>query len=55
MEFVTEKGEEYILVSKYSHLEELITRISEQERFAYQFKFSERDLFIKLLKSLKIR
>lgn len=55
MEFITEKGEEYILVSKDSHLEELVTRISDREKFAYQFKFSERDFFIKLLESLKIR
>ena len=54
MEFITEKGEEYILVSNSSHLEELVTRISEKERFAYQFKFSERNFFIKLLESLKI-
>ena len=54
MEFITEKGEEYILVSNQTHLEELITRISEQEQFAYQFKFSDRGFFIALLESLKI-
>ncbi|RAI86731.1 hypothetical protein [Algoriphagus yeomjeoni] len=54
MEFITEKGEEFILVSDQTHLEELITRISEGEQFAYQFKFSERDFFIKLLGSLRI-
>ncbi|MEB2782160.1 hypothetical protein U3A58_17340 [Algoriphagus sp. C2-6-M1] len=54
MEFITEKGEEFILVTDQTHLEELITRISEGEQFAYQFKFSERDFFIKLLGSLRI-
>jgi hypothetical protein len=54
MEFITEKGEEYILVSNHTHLEELITRISEREQFAYQFKFSERDFLITPLESLKI-
>lgn len=54
MEFITEKGEEYILVSNHTHLGELINRISEQEQFAYQFKFSEREFFITLLESLKI-
>lgn len=54
MEFITEKGEEYILVSSHTHLEELITRISEKEQFANQFKFSDRDFFVMLLESLKI-
>jgi hypothetical protein len=54
MEFITEKGEEYILISKHTHLEELIKRISEREQFACQFKFSEREFFITLLESLKI-
>src|ERR1700743_1563061 len=54
MEFITEKGEEYVLISNHTHLEELITRISEREQFAYQFKFFKRDFFITLLESLKI-
>lgn len=54
MEFITENGEEYILVSKQPHLEEIVNRIIKQEPFAYQFKFSERELFIALLESVKI-
>lgn len=54
MEFITKKGEQYILVSNDSQLEELINRISQHESFAYLFKFSERRFFITLLESLKI-
>lgn len=54
MEFITEKGEEFILVSDHTHLEVLITRITEGEQFACQFKFSKRDFFITLLESLRI-
>lgn len=54
MEFITERGEKYIFISKSNHLEELINRILEQEQFANQFKFSEREYFVTLLKSLKI-
>lgn len=55
MEFKTENGQEYALISKQSHLTELLNRISKSEPFAYSFKFSERDLFISLLESLKVR
>lgn len=54
MEFITERGEKYIMISNDSHLEELINRISQDESFAYLFKFSEIELFVKLLESLKI-
>jgi hypothetical protein len=54
MEFITEKDEEYVLISKHSDLVELISRFTQQELFAYQFKFSERDYFVSLLESLKI-
>src|SRR4051812_30661743 len=54
MEFITEKGEEYILISSRTHLVELINRISEQKQFAYRFRFSEREFFVTLLESLKI-
>jgi hypothetical protein len=54
MEFITEKGEEYVLVSKKAHLEEIVNRIVKQEPFAYQFKFSKRKLFIALLESVKV-
>lgn len=52
MEFITENGKEYILVSKQAHVEEIVNRMVKQEPFAEQFKFSERDLFIALLESV---
>lgn len=54
MEFITDKDEEYALISKQSDLDELINRFNQQELFSFQFKFSERDYFISLLESLKI-
>lgn len=54
MEFITDKDDEYALISKQSDLDELINRFNQQELFAFQFKFSERDYFISLLESLKI-
>jgi hypothetical protein len=54
MEFIIDKDEEYALISKQSDLDELINRFNQQELFAFQFKFSERDYFISLLESLKI-
>ncbi|MDR6569160.1 hypothetical protein [Chitinophaga ginsengisegetis] len=54
MEFITENGKEYILVSKQAHVEEIVNRMVKQEPFAEQFKFSERDLFIALLESVKV-
>lgn len=54
MDFITDKDEKYILISKQSHLDELINRFTERELFANQFKFSERDFFIALLESLEI-
>jgi hypothetical protein len=54
MKAITENGEKYMLVSKQSDLDELIKGIFGQRPFANQFKFSERDLFIRLLESLKI-
>lgn len=55
MEFITEKGEEYILVSGNANLVELVNRIFEREEFACQFKFSEREFFVTLLDLLKIK
>ncbi|MBC9934411.1 hypothetical protein [Chitinophaga qingshengii] len=54
MEFITENGTEYILVSKQTHVEEIVNRITKQEPFADQFKFSDRELFIALLESVGI-
>ncbi len=54
MEFTTENGEEYVLISKHSDLDEIVNRISGQKPFANQFKFSERDFFVILLDYLKI-
>lgn len=54
MEFISDKDEKYVLISKQSDLDELIDRFAEQELFAYQFRFSEREYFIHLLKTLKI-
>ncbi|GEP52748.1 hypothetical protein FNO01nite_34200 [Flavobacterium noncentrifugens] len=51
---MTENGEEYILISEQSHLDEIINRIYEQKPFANQFKFSKRDFFIALLELLKV-
>ena len=54
MESIVENGEEYILISKQSHLDEILTRVSEQRPFADRFKFTDKELFVKLLKSLEI-
>lgn len=54
MEFILEKGEEYILISEQSHLNELVNRINNGIFFAYKFKFSDRKLFISLLESIDI-
>ncbi|MES2138098.1 MAG: hypothetical protein V4511_00215 [Bacteroidota bacterium] len=54
MEFISEKDEKYVLISKQSDLDELIDRFAQRELFAYQFKFSEKEYFIGLLEALKI-
>jgi hypothetical protein len=54
MELITEKGEEYILISKQSNLDELVNQFTKENQFANQFKFSDRKLFISLLESLNI-
>ncbi|SRX76399.1 hypothetical protein [Aequorivita antarctica] len=54
MEFISDKDEKYVLISKQSDLDELIDRFTQRELFAYQFRFSERDYFIGLLEALKI-
>lgn len=54
MEFITDKDEKYVLISKPSDVDELMDRFAQRELFAYQFRFSERDHFISLLESLKI-
>lgn len=54
MDFITDNGEKYILISNQSHLDELIDLFAQGELIANQFKFSERDFFITLLESLKI-
>lgn len=54
MEFISDKDEKYVLISKQSDLDELIDRFTQRELFAYQFRFSEREYFIGLLEALKI-
>lgn len=54
MEFITENGQDYALISKQSDLDDLINQITKEESFAYLFKFSERNFFISLLESLHI-
>lgn len=54
MEFVSENGKKYILISSQDHLNELQERISQDEPFADKFKFSEQSFFIELLESLEI-
>lgn len=54
MEFITDKDEKYVLISKPSDVDELMGRFAQQELFAYQFRFSERDYLISLLEALKI-
>lgn len=54
MNFITENDEDYILISDESHLDEVKSRISALTPFADKFKFSKRELFIKLLEILKI-
>ena len=55
MEYITDNGEQYILISKQCDLDELIDRFTQRELFAYQFRFSEREYFIGLLEALKIK
>ncbi|MDD2793674.1 MAG: DUF2867 domain-containing protein [Sediminibacterium sp.] len=54
MNFITEKDEKYVLIANRTDLDELINQFKQRELFAYQFKFSERELFINLLESLEI-
>lgn len=54
MEFVSENGKKYVLVSSQNHLDELQNRISLNNPFADKFKFSEQSFFIDLLESLEI-
>lgn len=54
MEFISEKDEEYVLISSQLNVEEIANRVAKQEQFAYQFKFSQRELFIALLELLGI-
>lgn len=54
MEFLTENGERYILISSQLQLEEVVAKIEKKVEFCHLFKFSERDLFVSLLKSLNI-
>lgn len=54
MDFITDKDEKYILISKQSHLDELMNLFAQREIFANQFKFSDKELFITLLESLNI-
>lgn len=54
MKFINEKGKKYILVSEQTDLDELISQFSQQEQFAYLFKFSDRQHFVTLLEILKV-
>lgn len=55
MNVISDGEDKFILISKQSHLDELLNRFSQKEFLAFQFKFSEREFFITLLKSLEIR
>lgn len=54
LEFINEKGIEYVIISNQAQLEEIIKRIAARNQFAYRFRFSERRLFITLIQELKI-
>jgi len=54
LEFINEKGVEYVIISNQAQLKEIIKRIAARNQFAYRFKFSERHLFITLIQELKI-
>lgn len=54
MDFISEKDEDYVLISKLSDLEELVTQIANTKPFAYLFKFADRQLFIGLFDALQI-
>jgi len=54
MQFISDDGEDYILISRQSDLDELLVRISDKPIFAYLFKFSDRDLFVSLLEHFEV-
>lgn len=54
MEFITENGVEYVLISTEIEVNELLKRISNKQIFAQKFKFLKRQLFISLLELLNI-
>jgi hypothetical protein len=51
---MNDDDEKYTYVSKQAHVNDLVERIDKEERFAGEFKFSDRTLFITLLESLGI-
>jgi len=54
MEILRDKDGEFILISETAQVAELVARINEQVKFAYRFKFSDRDFFVDVLTSLGI-
>ncbi len=54
MEIKAENGKEYILISSQSEFDELIAQILDKPIFAFYFKFSNRDLFVRLLNHFKV-
>lgn len=54
MKIISEKDEEFVIISNKKDLDELLKKITQKELFAYKFKFIPRDLLINLLEFLEI-
>lgn len=54
MEFLSERLEDYALISDQSDVNEIASKCIGPKPFAYLFKFSDRDLFIDLLNAIGI-
>ncbi|WP_158827550.1 hypothetical protein [Mucilaginibacter lacusdianchii] len=54
MKTITEKEEQYILISDQTDFDEIIECFTDRQLFANQFKFSDRSYFTKLLNALNI-
>lgn len=54
MKIISEKDEEFAIISNLEDLNELLEKFTQKELFAYKFKFESRDYFLKLLTFLEI-
>lgn len=54
MKIISEKDEEFAIISNLEDLNELLEKFNQKELFAYKFKFESRDYFLKLLTFLGI-